>query len=595
MKRSASTFLGALALLSTGAGPWTPSLPSLAEGNVVHACEGPSGALRLVRDPSICGRQETPLAWQKRGGLRLRDASGRDLGRLRPDEQFVVRHDPTGLSFEIDSLGGTLASPVFALELFFAAPGCLGTPHLRSTDAESGTLVPDPRAEDAILAVTQRIASRFVFGSRYARAGGCRDGPGGISQGAAEAEPFAGDLGFSFPVPVPLRVTTGIAPAPELAGTIHACVGPDGVLRRVRSGDGCRRNEAPDAWLRLGGLRVFDGRGREVGLLMWRFIRYAVYVPEHGVWFDTHPLQGELGSDFLYFAEPGCSGPAARRFSGKADQLLRAPAPGTVLLVDSGRRRSEFRYLSSASSVGCVDAAGTLADAVELDSFEASLGFEFPLSLPLVPGFPGSPVADPGGEAPGTGVLHACVGRRGLLRTVDGTADCRRLEQPFAFERRGGSRVFDAEGGDLGAYAATSLRSVVEQRVAVDDATGLRVALDELTGDLGYEPFDNGGIYFENADCTGRAFSESTITGLVIRGNPSGSPTGLFVGTPDLVERAQVKSFSQLRLDGTFSCGGVLPSPATLPGLSTELAPFEDELPHPVPVATPLHVGVALP
>lgn len=595
MKRGASLVLAGLAVLGAGSGPCVPPRPPLAEGNVVHACEGFAGVLRLVRDPGRCGPRETPLSWQKRGGLRLLDASGRDLGRLRPDEQYVVRHDATGLSFELNSLDGSLEAGVFVLELFFEAPGCQGVAHVRTTDAESGALVPDPRAAGAMLAVTDRVAPGFAFASRYARASGCRDSGGRISQGAAEAEPFAGDLGFSFPVPVPLRVTAELPPAPELGETIHACVRRNGLVRRVRPGDGCRRFESPDSWLRVGGLRVFDGSGRALGLLMWRFIRYAIYVPEHGVWFDTHPLQGRLDTGFLFFAEPGCSGPAARRFGRAAGELLAAPAPGAPPFVDSGRRRADFSFLSSWSSAGCRDAPGVLADAAELDVFEGDLGFEFPLTLPLVPAFPGATAVDPAGEAPGTGVLRACAGLLGLLRAVPSAADCGRFELPFAFERRGGLRVRDAAGVDLGAYAATSSRSPFRQRISVDDATGLRVALDDQTGDLGVEPFGSGGIYFENADCTGRAFRDAAITGLVIRGHPAATATGLLVGTADLVQGAQVRAFSQSLQDGGFSCGEVLPSPATLPTLATELAPFEGELPFLVPVAAPPRVGVALP
>jgi hypothetical protein len=595
MGRAVATLV-ALALLCLGHGPCGGPGPPLAEGNLVHACEGFGGLLRLVRDPSRCGPRETPLSWQKRGGLRLLDASGRDLGRLRPDEQYVVRHDPTGLSFEINSLTGGLEAGVFVVQLFFAEVGCQGTAHISFSDVAGGTLIPDPRQDGALLAVTNRVAPRFAFASRFTRVGGCRDLGGLISQGAAEAEPFVGDLGFSFPLPVPLRVTAELPPSPEIGGTIEACVGRQGLVRRVRPGDGCRRFETPEAWLRLGGLRVFDGTGHALGLLMWRFIRYAIYVPEHGVWFDTHPLQGLLGSDFLFFAEPGCQGAAARRFGGRADQLVAAPAAGAVPYVDSGRRRADFAYLSSSSSAGCREGPGVLADAAELDPFEEELGFEFPLTLPLTPAFPGATAVDPDGEAPGTGVVRACVGLLGQPRFLLGGGDCLRFERSFGFERRGGLRVKDAAGADLGAYAATSSRSPFLQRVTVDDTTGLRVTLDDQTGDLGVEPFQSGGLHYENADCSGRVFaSDRALTGLVIYGHPAATPTGLLVGTSDLVAGAQVRAFSQSLGGGSFSCGGILPSPATLPGLSTELAPFEGELPFAVPVAAPPRVRVALP
>jgi hypothetical protein len=333
---------------------------------------------------------------------------------------------------------------------------------------------------------------------------------------------------------------------------------------------------------------------------MTAYIRLKIQVPAAGAWFEVNQHTGELVSEEpIFYTEPGCEGDRFTRLNALEGQIFRDPLDGQRLLVARGQLPDEVAVASSARArgPGCVESSDTVRHVVAIEPFDDELEFDFPLALPLVRGFPGSPVANPGGTAPSTGLFHACASESGPLRVLHDSARCR--GRALSWDPRGGLRVFDALGRDLGAFGGTSSRSVFVQYIAVDDVSGLRYAIDGVTGQLGDEPFDNQGLYFENADCTGRAVRQSSygnfddVIGLVIASSPAGSTTGRYVATR-VVYDVEVRSRSQFSQElGEQRCSQFGPSPRLF-RISTEFEPFEDEMPFTLPVPVPLRVESAL-
>jgi hypothetical protein len=321
-----------------------------------------------------------------------------------------------------------------------------------------------------------------------------------------------------------------------------------------------------------------------------------IQVPAADVWFSVSQKTGVFhGAEPVFYTERGCRGDRFTALTGAAGQLLRDPLGGDFI-VNRGPITDEVAVASYAwlKDLGCVESPDTVRNVVAVEPFDGELGFDFPLVVPLVPGFPGSPVANPGSAAPGTGVFHACASPSGPLRALRDRARCRGTD--LSWEMRGGLRVFDAMGRDLGAYVNWVYGKSAKARVALDDASGLRFAIDEVTGELGGEPFASSSLYFEHDDCTGRAFRSGSghveVVGLVIASSPAGSPTGLYVGTR-LVEGGIVRSRGSSSSTGESNCY-LLPDRPRVLGFSTEFEPFVDELPFALPVQTPLRIDGVL-
>jgi hypothetical protein len=212
------------------------------------------------------------------------------------------------------------------------------------------------------------------------------------------------------------------------------------------------------------------------------------------------------------------------------------------------------------------------------EPFTGDLGFTFPVPPPVVPGFPGSPLADPDGNAPGTGVFHACVGPTGRVRAADGSGACLPAESPLAWERRGGLRVFDAAGTDLGTLTTPS--------AALDDESGLRFGLHFLSARFDEDPGLSipADVFFDELECRGPAFVDRPWAGLVVE--RLAGPPAYFVGTTRLVTAHPSRS---TLLSGQ-DCQAIV---RNVP-LGLELERL-DTLPFALPLAAPLRIGPALP
>ena len=214
---------------------------------------------------------------------------------------------------------------------------------------------------------------------------------------------------------------------------------------------------------------------------------------------------------------------------------------------------------------------------VPAEPFAGDLGFRFPLTPPVVPGFPGSPFANPEGDAPGSGVFHACVGAAGRLRAADEAGACPHAELPLAWERRGGLHVFDASGADLGTLATPF--------APLDDATGLRTGLRFRTATFQDEPFSSGqtNLFFPTLGCVRGAVSPRAWPGLVVA--RLADPPRYFVGSKRFV--------TDFRTGAVLNVNGCLLRRTLVP-IGTELEEL-DSPPFVLPLPAPLRIAPVLP
>jgi hypothetical protein len=572
----------------------TPTADPDGSGDVIHGCVGRSGWLRVAPGPSDCRVPERPLAWHARGGIRLLDGAGRVLGRAVPHHSGyrVLFDEANEILIHLDTLTGEPRAPALS-PMLFSGPGCTG--ELFTNDfRRTGLLVPDRRDRSRWLFVTAQRLVDPVYRSTYSSIYCFERSPPQMIPQALAVVPFEiAELSVDIPVSVPLSLGSGHLGAIDGDEVVHACVAPNGRIRIVEPGDTCRPSEDPTAWQRLGGLRVFDGDGRDIGAWVGEYSGlHEIYHPGEQVWFRVAPMTGNLFErGEISYSERDCRGQAwvEVRFQSVAGRLLRDPLAAGEFLRVMPRRQEVLRVRSQARPGEPCEDVDRVITALAADPFEGDLGFDFPLPPPLVPGFPGSPVADPGGDGPEPGILHACASPSGELRVVADASACRSPERALSWPRRGGLRVLAGADTDLGAVSSWHLEwsaaTDLESRVFVDDDSGIRFAVDARNGALDDEisSYWSRAVRFSESDCRGIPFRLSFTTGHVFP-NETGSPTGLFIGTREsreLVSRSFTRPIGPC-MEETISWS-LYPR--------TVVEPFEGSIPFDSPVPLPIHVG----
>ena len=559
--------LAAIFLLCT-----PPAARAGIEDAVIEACAGPTGQLRLAGEG--CRPSERPLAWQRGGGVFVHDALGRPLGRsMARVGSFVLIY--------IDGLGGRLLlhaerGAPFPTSIAFSEPDCQG---IGLGGGIPGDLIA-PTESGPLYLVTDRV---LTTRSESRRIGDfCQNFRSSIFN-FKEVVPFTGDLGFTPPVPVPLRFGSG--PLGEIADEfVHACARARGQLRLAEGPEECGPAERAFAWQRLGGLRVYDGLGRDVGAALGTNVEgtHGIFLAESGVWIEPDPLSGALAEPFLRgYSEPDCQGESflLEFWRQPAGKVFADREPG-AFVVNTPEVLQDASFRSVRSFFGaCQNESGT-ESGLHLAPYTGPLP-ELPLPVPLVVGFPGSPVANPAGPALPPGLLHACAGPEGRLRTADAGAACLRSERALRWPVRGGLRALDAHGNELGAFLERAASPVIGETMRIiDDASGLRFGVQLFDGQLGDDQtIVSVELSFTERGCRGTAFRffESQV------GQVFPFESRLLVGTrlAPLVQRSVRRALSACELRTLFPT----------PFLSTVVEDFTGVVPFPLPVATPLLVG----
>jgi hypothetical protein len=567
----------ALALL-----PHAP-LPSYAQSDavIVEACVGPTGQLRLAGDG--CRASERPFSWQNGGGVWVHDAEGRPLGRSMDRDGFWIHLDATGLRVWINAFTGI---PQTRSLLFFTERDCQGFSTTSVNDAP-GDVIADPPGP-ALLVATERILPSVTVRSELLFASSCRNltAPrvlGNVRELAALDESA---LGFVLPAALPLHFGTGpLGPIEE--EIVGACLGLGGQLRLAEAEETCRPSERSLAWQRLGGLRVYDGTGRDVGAALGSVASRAeigILLRAGAGWIEPDPLTGVLAPINRFHAERDCEGQAFvfDFWLRNAGQVFPDDTPGEFIVAAAENVR-DMPYSSVRSGSGvCSNQSGLLSGGHPLVPYDGPMP-ELPLPVPLVVGFPGSPLANPEGPAIPLGFVDVCAGPDGQLRVIEEGALCRGSQRGLRWPRRGGLRALDAQGRELGAFLEnpdpdTPVSS--DAMVIIDDTSGYRFAVRVADGNLEKE-FPGGAlgdIGYTGPSCTGTPFlSGDARVGFVFP-----FVEQLWVGTR--IEPLQLRSVRQ-----RFGCQDWPTFPG--PFLSTRIEPFTGVAPFALPVATPLRVG----
>jgi hypothetical protein len=558
---------------------------SESESAIVEACAGPTGELRLAREHA-CRSSERPFSWQRGGGVFVLDAEGRPLGRALDRDSFWIHVDATGLRVAIDSFTGL---PQAQSIVGFTEPDCEGVAVGSIRQAAGDVVGYDLR--DRLLVGSERILESATVRSEVGNGRSCRNlvAPRTTFGAVREVAVLeAGALGFELPVALPMRFGTG--PLAEIDEEIvDACVAPGGRLRLSDAGSSCRSNETPVSWQRLGGLRVYDGTGRDVGAALGTFRRgaeLAILLPASGAWIQPNPFTGELEQPFSRgWSEPDCRGDsfAFDFFLLSSGRVFADTTPG-AFVVATNENVLDAPILSRRVQGGaCSNIPGTIRGH-PLVPYHGAVP-ELPLPVPLVVGFPGSPLANPEGPALPLGFVSACAGPDGRLRVVPEGAACRQSEQALRWPLRGGFRALDANGLELGAFFENpdpDSGLSTDTMAIIDDVSGLRFGVQIQDGALGKDFTGGllGEVSYTGPFCNGTAFLlEDARVGWVFpfRGR-------LLVGTrlEPLVER----SLHESELAGC-SARSLFPDPIP----STHLEPFTGVVPFALPVATPLRLG----
>lgn len=558
------------------------AMPSGSQGAgsaLVEACVGPGGDLRLAGDG--CHASERPFAWQRGGGVWVHDALGRPLGRSLDRDLFWMRVDATGLRVAMSPHSG-LPLPLGSIR--FSERDCQGIA-VGSLGRAAGDVV-GHGLRDRLIVATDRVLPSVTVQSEVLFGISCRNlsAPETMAtvRELALLEPHA--IGFELPVPLPMRFGTG--PLGEIDEEIvEACVGPRGRLRIPDAGAGCRPAEQTLSWQRLGGLRVYDGLGRDVGAPIGTIANttgLGILLPASGAWIEPVPLTGTLGPPpARFFAEAGCQGESviAEDFRRQSSGRVFADAtPGEFVIATDEIVEMEVR--SVRFQVECRAQFGPVSGH-RAARYDGPLP-ELPLPIPLVVGFPGSPVADPDGPEIALGFVDACAGPAGQLRVIEEGTPCRPSEHALRWPRRGGFRALDASGRELGAFLENpdpqSGVSGDAMRI-IDDASGLLFAVEAASGELG-------------KDFVG-VVSEVSFTAPFCSGTPfllSDSRVGfVFPFLGQLWVGRRLEPLGEASFHDFVGC-----APRSLfsePRLSTRLAPFTGVVPFPLPVETPLLLG----
>jgi hypothetical protein len=547
------------------------ALRALPGDAVIEACAGPGGQLRLSGEG--CRPAEEPFAWQRGGGAWVHDAEGRPLGRSVGREGSFVRVYLDGLGLRA-VLNGTRGG-LLTTQIGFSEPDCQGVALGGGTP---GDLVA-PTETGPLYVVTERVI-RMTRRSRLIGTTCQNLSPATFD--FQEIVPLTGELGFTLPVTVPLQFGSGpLGPIAE--ELVHACARPRGRLRLAEGPDACLSGEDPLAWQRLGGLRVYDGLGRDVGAALGTNVvgTHGILLTESGVWIEPDPLSGVVAEPTTRaYAAPGCQGESflLEFFQPAAGKVFAGSTPG-AFVVTTAERLQDASYRSLRRFGACQETSGT-DDGLRLVPYTGPLP-ELPLPAPLVVGFPGSPTANPAGPALPAALLHACAGPDGRLRAVDEGVACLPSERALRWPVRGGLRAQDAHGNELGAYLERASSNVVRDTMRiVDDASGLRFGVQHVGGQLSDdETVVSAELSYDAPFCRGTAFRffEADV------GHVFPFDGGLVVGTrlAPLVQRSARRTGSACEARTLF------PEPF----LSTVVEDFTGVVPFALPVATPLLVG----
>lgn len=178
-------------------------LPSIAQ--VIHACVGQNGQLRLVETSDECRHNETPISWNQAGPEspvpHVFDRNGRDLGPYKGGSEFLDESTGVIVGFRFF---GELNGPQ---RVVFLEANCAGQAYVQGFFNQ---LIPVPTSVSPTgYLVGSTVDFPTTDNTNYlssASSQACDNTPGVIGNGVVPAYVFTGNLGLTFPLPAPLWV-----------------------------------------------------------------------------------------------------------------------------------------------------------------------------------------------------------------------------------------------------------------------------------------------------------------------------------------------------------------------------------------------------
>jgi hypothetical protein len=197
------------------------ALAGLADAQVIHACVMSSGTLRVVEDPTECHGSEAPISWNQQPGepasVRVFDGLGTDLGAFAGALgllEFRVLREDLGVTFIISATTGALDRGVVTYEL----PLCQGQGHADAFLAN--TVFPHPLRPSVLLVGSTDAFLPADQHESVARVEGVCEARSASNSFVVPVEEFTGDLGLTFPRPLPIWVGNAPAAGDETATPI---------------------------------------------------------------------------------------------------------------------------------------------------------------------------------------------------------------------------------------------------------------------------------------------------------------------------------------------------------------------------------------